>query len=386
MVFQLLLLATLLPAAMAQVVGSATGFAKGVTGGGSATPAIPSDIAQLKTWLTDSTARVIMLDKEYNFIGSEGTVTADGCRPTSNTCPDDGGQDAINGADWCTSGGYPTVSVTYDVASTGYIDVQSNKSIVGKGSAGVIRGKGLRVANGVTNVIIQNIHITDLNPQYIWGGDAITLAGSDLVWIDHCKFSLIGRQMLVTGYTQAGRVTVSNCEFDGETSWSATCNGEHYWTMLFLDSSGLITLYGNYLHHVSGRAPKIGGASTANTMIHAVNNYFYTIGGHAFDVSTGGMTLIEGNVFDTVTTPITAASATAGGRLFNVPSSSYTSTCSTYLGRSCIQNSVSSSGTFTSYTDSTFFSNFEGKNIQAASAVSGVKASVLANAGIGIVN
>jgi hypothetical protein len=31
---------------LAQVVGSATGFAKGVTGGGSATPATPSDIAQ----------------------------------------------------------------------------------------------------------------------------------------------------------------------------------------------------------------------------------------------------------------------------------------------------------------------------------------------------
>lgn len=32
-------------------------------------------------------------------------------------------------------------------------------------------------------MIIQNIHITDLNPQYIWGGDAITIAGSDQVWI-----------------------------------------------------------------------------------------------------------------------------------------------------------------------------------------------------------
>ena len=35
--------------------------------------------------------------------------------------------------------------------------------------------------------IYRNIHITELNPQYIWGGDAITLAGTDLVWIDHVK-------------------------------------------------------------------------------------------------------------------------------------------------------------------------------------------------------
>lgn len=63
------------------------------------------------------------------------------------------------------------------------INVGSNKSIIGVGNKGVIRGKGLRMANGAKNVIVQNIHITDLNPQYIWGGDAITLDGSDLVWV-----------------------------------------------------------------------------------------------------------------------------------------------------------------------------------------------------------
>jgi pectin lyase len=39
------------------------------------------------------------------------------------------------------------------------------------------------MANGAKNVIIQNIHITELNPQYIWGGDAITVDGSDLIWV-----------------------------------------------------------------------------------------------------------------------------------------------------------------------------------------------------------
>jgi pectin lyase len=40
---------------------------------------------------------------------------------------------------------------------------------------------------GGSNIILQNIHITELNPQYVWGGDAITLEGSDMVWIDHVK-------------------------------------------------------------------------------------------------------------------------------------------------------------------------------------------------------
>lgn len=35
------------------------------------------------------------------------------------------------------------------------ITVNSNKSLVGQGSKGIIKGKGLRMANGVKNIIIQ---------------------------------------------------------------------------------------------------------------------------------------------------------------------------------------------------------------------------------------
>ncbi|KAL1608566.1 hypothetical protein SLS60_003510 [Paraconiothyrium brasiliense] len=163
------------------------GFAKGVTGGGSAACAVPSSTSQLKSWLADSTARCIVLDKEFNFKGTEGTVTENGCRPASNKCPGNGGQDAINQASWCTNGnagtGSTTIKVTYDKAGISGLTVGSNKSIIGVGSKGVLRGKGLRIANGAKNVIIQNIHITELNPQYIWGGDAIAVDGSDQVWI-----------------------------------------------------------------------------------------------------------------------------------------------------------------------------------------------------------
>ena len=47
-----------------KVVGKAVGFASGATGGGSATPQYPANIAQLTSWLTDSTPRVIVIDKE----------------------------------------------------------------------------------------------------------------------------------------------------------------------------------------------------------------------------------------------------------------------------------------------------------------------------------
>lgn len=40
-------------------------------------------------------------------------------------------------------------------------------------------------------LINRNIAITDLNPQYVWGGDAITLNDCDLVWIDNVTVFLL---------------------------------------------------------------------------------------------------------------------------------------------------------------------------------------------------
>lgn len=55
------------------------------------------------------------------------------------------------------------VDCTYTNAAKNPIQVSSNKSIVGSGSSGVIKGRGLRLINGASNVIIQNIHITVRN-------------------------------------------------------------------------------------------------------------------------------------------------------------------------------------------------------------------------------
>ena len=43
--------------------------------------------------------------------------------------------------------------------------------------------------SGSSNVIIQNIAVADLNHEYVWGGDAISFDGADLVWIDHVTVS-----------------------------------------------------------------------------------------------------------------------------------------------------------------------------------------------------
>ncbi|KAF2967860.1 hypothetical protein GQX73_g5696 [Xylaria multiplex] len=359
----------------AGVTGVAEGFAKGVTGGGSATPVYPTTNAELVSYLGDSSPRVIILTKTFDFRGTEGTVSGTGCAPwgTGSAC-----QKAINKDNWCTNyqPSAPKVPVSYDQAGILGITVKSNKSLVGQGSSGVIIGKGLRIVSGASNVIIQNIMITNLNPQYVWGGDAITLDNTDLVWIDHVTTSLIGRQHIVLGNGASNRVTISNNFIDGRTSWSATCDGYHYWNLYFTGSNDLVTFKGNYILHTSGRAPKVAG----NTLLHAVNNYWYQNSGHAFEVDSGSKILLEGNVFQNAGQAVEVSSVS--GKIFTSPDSNSNAGCSSYLGHACQLNAY---GSTTSYkgTDQSFLQYFSGKNIASASTASSAQSSVPNSAGHG---
>ncbi|RYO94330.1 hypothetical protein DL764_007847 [Monosporascus ibericus] len=345
----------------AVVYGAAEGFAKGVTGGGSASPVTPRTTDELIKYLGDSSPRVIVLDREFDFTGTEGTEVGSGCSPwgTASGC-----QIAINKNGWCDNyqPNAPKVSrISYDKAGVLGITVASDKTLVGLGSKGVIKGKGLRMVNGVKNIIIQNVHITNLNPQFVWGGDAITIDGADMVWIDHVKTSLIGRQHIVLGNGPSNRVTISNSEIDGRTNWSATCDGNHYWGMYFTGSNDMVTLKGNFIHHTTGRSPKVAG----NTLLHAVNNYFISSPGHNFEISAGGKVLAEGNVFTDASAPVESGMT---GQLFTADNGS---ACRAVLGRNCAGNTLNNSGAFRgSSTD--FLQNFAGKNIASASSSSQV--------------
>jgi pectin lyase len=44
------------------------------------------------------------------------------------------------------------------------------------------KGKGLRIA-GSSNIIIQNVRISDINAQFVWGGDAISIDGGSKIWV-----------------------------------------------------------------------------------------------------------------------------------------------------------------------------------------------------------
>lgn len=175
-------------------------------------------------------------------------------------------------------------------------------------------------------------------------------------------------------------MTISYCNLDGTTSYSPSCDTYAYWGLYLDGSDDLVTLQANYIHHFSGRSPKVAD----NTLLHAVNNYWYDYSstGHAFEIDAGAYVLVEGSVFQNVPTIL---EADPEGEYFTSPSTTANAACSTYLGRACQINGFGSSGTFSSSTTS-FLSDFEGKNIASAQTYSWVQSNVVANAGIGVVD
>ncbi|PVF92516.1 putative pectin lyase precursor [Serendipita vermifera] len=389
-------------------VGTPFGYGSATTGGGSATAATPTSAAQLASWLSDSTAvstpqytyiptidrhpsqRTIVLTSTFDFTNYYGSTSGKYCKPW--TCSPNP-QLAIDQNSWCENY-YPsaaTGTASWYISGTGYsysLKVGSNKTLLGKGSSAGIKGIGLLIQNA-DNVIIQNIVISDINAQFVWGGDAITIVGSSHVWvsplIDHNYIKNIGRQFIVTGYDPAKAVTISNNVFDGRATYSAVCNGKHYWVALFTGTSDTITFAQNYVYQTSGRGPHIGGTSGYTQYVHVVNNYFVSISGHALDSQTGAVALVEGNYFNTVTTPSVSGSA---GKEYFIQSSSDLSACQSALGRTCQANTLLSSGSV-SRVDSSVLSSLSSQSyVTGYSPMSASAAAtyVQSNAGVGKVN
>jgi pectin lyase len=339
---------------VSQAAAFPDGFARGITGGGNATFVKPTTIADLRNAMceaydkqgncTDDTPRVIRIDHTFDFRGTVmlhgiATTTESGCM--ANICPRGGGQWALNGANnFCHA--KPAVRVSYDNAGLERLKVGSNKTLIGLGLHAGIQGMGLFIGGGVHNVIVRNLTLSDINPQVVWGGDALTIDKAEGVWIDHNTFARIGRQMIVTGWGSASHVTISNNEFDGRTPYSATCDGHHYWVWLFLGHNDTLTVARNYIHDTSGRAPHAGGMGNADIVAQLVNNVFInlTYQGAMMSRTASSHLLAEGNYFERVSHPLFNDVQQPGTAfaLFDPTSPSANKACSNYLGRDCVSN------------------------------------------------
>lgn len=374
--------------------GTAPGWAAGATGGGNAAAVYPKTIKELATYLGDAQPRVIMIDRTFDFRNTEGKKTETGCRPKNNRdciAKKNGflGQDVIlNAGDTtmtktggCSEG--TKVTITYDLAGKNPLVVKSNKTLRGVGKKGVLIGKGLWIDGN--NVIVQNIHITELNPHLVWGGDAIYMQGTsskamERVWIDHVKVSRVGRQMLVTNHAGVKGLTISNSEFDGITKYSASCDGRHYWSFILGGDETRVSMIKNYVHHTSGRSPKVSGGAKSS-VVHAVNNHWSSNSGHAFDVGDKGFALVEGNYFEGVAQ--TNVVNTNGGVF--VPTAANQAQCQSALGRKCALNVLQSSGKLTGRGESGVTTQVKGlKQVSGVSAGAAQKLSVATgNFGVG---
>lgn len=231
-----------LAAAQSNVVkGSAPGFASGVTGGGNAAPVYPKTITELKYYIALQTPQVIVISGTFDFVGSEGTSNFQACNAYACT-PDSGGQVLLNTLGGC--GSKPTFDVTLDTAGYNGLDINSDTTLVGINGA-TLNGKGLRFTR-IKNVIIQNIKITNINPQAVFGGDALYFHGSSKIWIDHVTTSSIARQHYAFDIRGNDVITISNSFIDGATKFSATCDGHTYWGLELLGENDKITFYSEF--------------------------------------------------------------------------------------------------------------------------------------------
>lgn len=287
---------------------------------------------------TDNTPRIVKVKGTIDFTGSEGTQTKLGCYTAQCTAPMKSERLALlNDADTHCDG-KTKFDVTFDKAGATPLLIGSNKTLVGEGNQATIRGKGVIVGRGASNVVIRNLTFRDLNAGVVFAGDAITLNDADRVWIDHNRFNRIGRQMIVAGYGKAANVTISWNDFDGTNDYSPYCNGKHYWNLLLIGNADSITFSNNWVRHFSGRAPDVG-AGTGSSLMHLVNNAFEDGFWHALDAHQPARVLVEGNHFGNVSVPI-IDSSDAGyvwAPLTQV-SDSAQQNCRSFLGRDCTAN------------------------------------------------
>ncbi|SEE86136.1 pectate lyase [Streptomyces sp. 3213] len=123
-----------LPRSASAADASPVGFGAGTTGGGSATAVTVSTLDAFKSAVTGSTSKVVK----------------------------------VNGR----------------ISLSGQVDIGSNTTVLGVGSASGFTGGGLRLKK-VTNVVVRNLNIS----KPVAPADGITVQASTKVWIDHNAFS-----------------------------------------------------------------------------------------------------------------------------------------------------------------------------------------------------
>ena len=131
----------------------------------------------------------------------------------------------------------------------------------------------------------------------------------------------------------------------------------------------------NYIEHTAGRGP----ALSATTLLHAVNNVWSDVKGHAIEGDKAGKGLFEGNIFIGVNEIVVKDFK---GQLNSCPDGAAAAATKQFLGRECQGNIYSKSGAF-SRKDTGFLGEFKGLPIARATRAVNAQKKVPGQAGYG---
>jgi pectate lyase len=342
-----------------------TGFAAKakVTGGEGGHPVTVSTAADLERELCRTRSGGICTDVEKRIIYVKGVIDLTskpgelaqmyGCYTAAETCPAPLKPEMTVMANFdgakkhCTN--KTVMKVTYSPAGLVGMLVGSNKTVIGLGSNAGLKGRGLLLQGKVSNIIIRNLSITDINQGIVLGGDAIKIWDASRVWIDHNYFARIARQMISSstspdadkaGVALSSDITISNNEFDGRNVYSQNCSGKSYWGLLMAGADRL-TLVGNWMHDFGGRWPKLD-AEHHGSVVHLVNNLFENsaVRESALQYDGSGLRVfVEGNYFHNVAAPVRKGNV-GGALLFGLynQTTALKNACISAIGRICSGN------------------------------------------------
>jgi pectate lyase len=282
------------------VTGYASTSSNGLTtttGGGNAAPNTVTTCADLKSYLADAQARVIEIPAGTTLDCRTAPRTQQACElQCSNAAATPvywripvTGQSCTTLADTNGDGklDVPAGKLVNKERREVSMKVGSNKTLRGLGSGATLLGVSLDIENQ-SNIILQNLKISEVNPDLVEAGDGVTINSSHHVWVDHCEFSMISDGYLDIRYGSSA-VTVSNNHIVGKNQY--VCGGQHHYISLVSDSQA--TFHHNYFDHPSGRNPKVADDS----QVHLYSNYYDGVTYFCANAGTGAEVLVEGNYY-----------------------------------------------------------------------------------------
>ncbi|MFJ9022458.1 pectinesterase family protein [Streptomyces sp. NPDC102259] len=181
------------------------------------------------------------------------------------------------------------------------IKVQSDKTIVGSGTAGHIVGGGFFLGQGVHNVIIRNLTIRDAY-QGVWNDkehdyDGIQMDGAHHVWIDHNDIRHMA-DGLIDSRKDTTYLTVS---------WNKLSQENKAFGIGWTDNvTADITIHHNWIRETEQRNPSTDNVAHA----HLYNNFLEDVAGTDITSSYGNYSrgatnmVLENSYFQGLTNPV----------------------------------------------------------------------------------